>query len=108
MAVRATSWRTNRILLQHTCNLQRFLKIVKWLSVGSEKWLEKVSLLCNFSGMTVQELIAKLEPIVRVAPDAIVMLSKGGMCRINRNHDGLHCGPHDIDDAGDDEVVVIH
>jgi hypothetical protein len=70
--------------------------------------------------MTVHELIAKLEPIANVAPDTIVMLSKGaeknwfdeieevGMCRINRNHDGLHCGPHDIDDAGEDEVVVIH
>lgn len=70
--------------------------------------------------MTVQELIARLTPIAEVAPDAIVMLSKGaeknwfdeiedvGMCRINRKHSELHCGPLDIDEAGEDEVVVIH
>ena len=69
--------------------------------------------------MTVQELISRLEPIARTAPDTVVMLSKGaeknwfdevedvGICRINKHHDNLHCGPHDIDDEGGDEVVVI-
>lgn len=69
--------------------------------------------------MTVQELIARLTPIAELAPDAIVMLSKGGeenwfdeiedvdMCRINRKHSELLCGPHDISEVGEDEIVVI-
>ncbi|RYG95782.1 MAG: hypothetical protein EON58_13470 [Alphaproteobacteria bacterium] len=70
--------------------------------------------------MTVSELIERLKPISEAAPDAIVMLSKGGeknwfdeiedvgICRINRKHSELHCGPHDINETGEDEVVVIH
>lgn len=69
--------------------------------------------------MTVQELISQLTQIAAGTPDAIVMLSKGdegnwfdaiddvGLCRINRNHDGLDCGPPEIDGAGEVEVVVI-
>jgi hypothetical protein len=30
-----------------------------------------------------------------------------GLCRINRNHDGLDCGPPEIDAAGEVGVVVI-
>lgn len=70
--------------------------------------------------MTVKEMIARLELVARTAPDMIVMLSKGddknwfdevqdvGICRINKDHDNLHCGPHDIDDEGEEDVLVIH
>lgn len=69
--------------------------------------------------MTVLELIAQLTRIAAGTPNAVVMLSKGderswfdeieevGLCRINRNHDGLDCGPPDVDAALEAEVVVI-
>ena len=68
--------------------------------------------------MTVEELIAKLEPIAQAAPGGIVMLRRGsgdwfdeiedvGICRINRDGDGLKCGPRQIEGGGSREVVVI-
>lgn len=69
--------------------------------------------------MTVEELIAKLEPIAKAAPGAVVMLGRGtedwydeieevGTCRMNRDRDGLNCGSHGTHGGGDREVVVIH
>jgi hypothetical protein len=69
--------------------------------------------------MTVEELIAKLEPIAKAAPGAVVMLGRGtedwfdeieeiDRCTMNRDLDGLDCGPHPSDGRGHKEVVVIH
>lgn len=69
--------------------------------------------------MTVEELIARLEPIAKAAPGAVVMLGRGtedwydeieevDTCRINRDRDGLNCDPRQTDGGGDREVVVIH
>lgn len=69
--------------------------------------------------MTVQELIDRLSPVAEIAPDTLVLIGRGedswydevgdiGICRINRHHDGLNCGLPRMDDAGTQEVLVIH
>lgn len=69
--------------------------------------------------MTVEELIAKLEPIAKAVPGGIVMLRRGtgdwfdeiedvGICTMNSGRDGLNCGPHRTEGGRSQEVVVIH
>ncbi|RYD17126.1 MAG: hypothetical protein EOP88_28230 [Verrucomicrobiaceae bacterium] len=69
--------------------------------------------------MTVEELIARLQPIAAVAPQTVVLIGRGddtwydaiedvGTCHINRNHDGVDCAPHKPGEEEGEEVVVIH
>ena len=68
--------------------------------------------------MTVARLIAKLQPIADAAPDTIVLIGRGedswfdevedvDSCTIKRKSGDVSCGPHQIDETGEQDVVVI-
>ena len=70
--------------------------------------------------MTVERLIAKLTPLAEINPEMKILIARGGegwfdelegveTCRIDKDHDGLRCGgPHESNEEGDEEVIVIH
>ncbi|RYD85990.1 MAG: hypothetical protein EOP84_00575 [Verrucomicrobiaceae bacterium] len=68
--------------------------------------------------MTVSRLIAKLQAIADAAPDTIVLIGRGedswfdevedvDYCTIKRKSGEVSCGPHQIDETGKQEVVVM-
>lgn len=69
--------------------------------------------------MTIEEFISRLASIAEAAPGRVVMLRRGDrdwfddvedvtICRMNRDRNGLECGPYQTGDTNGEEVVVIH